>query len=64
MATVAVAELILSGVILAGMNLAQPLDLLTTAYGRVLLCKVIVLLLVLLLAFVGQRGRPALQHAW
>jgi copper transport protein len=64
MATVAVTELILSGVIMAGMNLAQPLDLLTTAYGRVLLCKVIVLLLVLLLAFIGQRRRPALQHAW
>jgi copper transport protein len=63
-ATVAVTELILSGVILAGMNLAQPLDLLTTAYGRVLLCKVIVVLMVLLLAFVGRRGPPALQHAW
>jgi copper transport protein len=55
LAIASVVELVLTGVVLAGLHLAGLSDLLTTPYGRLLTIKIVALLLPLLFALLGQR---------
>jgi copper transport protein len=55
LAVVSVIELAGSGLLLAWLHLSQLGDLLTTAYGQVLLAKVLLLPVALLLALLGRR---------
>jgi copper transport protein len=64
LATIAVTELIISGLLMAWLRLNQPLNLVTTVYGRVLLAKICLLPLVLLLAWIGRRMGQKEQAVW
>ncbi len=64
LATIAVSELIISGLLMAWLRLNQPLNLITTLYGRVLLAKICLLPLLLLLAWIGRRARQEQQASW
>ncbi len=55
LATLAVIELVVSGLLMAWLHLTNPTDLFTTSYGRVLAAKICVVLIALLLAFLGGR---------
>ncbi|GHO97355.1 hypothetical protein KSF_074030 [Reticulibacter mediterranei] len=55
LALASVAELVLTGVVLAGLHLVRLADLLTTPYGRLLTIKILALLLPLLFVLLGQR---------
>ncbi|HTK10136.1 MAG TPA: copper resistance protein CopC [Ktedonobacteraceae bacterium] len=64
LATIAVSELVISGLLMAWLRLNQPLNLFTSVYGRVLLGKICLLPLVLLLAWVGRRVKWREQVIW
>ena len=64
LATLAVSELIISGLLMAWLHLNQPLNLITTVYGRVLLGKIFLLPLVLLLAWTSGRVKRDKQTNW
>ena len=52
---IAIGVLIITGLVLAGMRLTQPADLFATFYGAALLTKLLVALIAIGLAAVGQR---------
>jgi copper transport protein len=64
LATIAVCELIISGLLMAWLRLNQPINLVATVYGRVLLAKICLLPLVLLLAWIGRHKNEEEQAAW
>jgi copper transport protein len=63
-ATIAMIELVLSGIVLAGLYMKRPEALLSTDYGRLLLLKGGVLLLVLSLVVVGKRTKQVCWWRW
>ncbi|HEX3641140.1 MAG TPA: CopD family protein, partial [Ktedonobacteraceae bacterium] len=63
-ASIAVIELVLSGIVLASLYVKRPEALLSTDYGRILLLKGGVLLLVLSLVLVGRRAKQVCWWRW
>ena len=55
LATLAVIELVVSGLLMAWLLVGNPMELITTNYGKVLSTKTCVVLITLLLAFLGMR---------
>jgi copper transport protein len=55
LATLAVIELVVSGLLLAWLHLVNPIDLFITNYGKVLAVKTCIVLITLLLAFLAVR---------
>ena len=64
LAIASVAELALTGFVLAGLHLLTPADLFTTSYGRILAIKAFALLLPLLFAFLSRQKRQFFQGRW
>jgi copper transport protein len=64
LATLAVIELVASGLIMAWLHLVDPTDLFTTNYGKVLAAKTCVVLITLLLAFFGVRIYQNKRARW
>ncbi|HET8846851.1 MAG TPA: CopD family protein, partial [Ktedonobacteraceae bacterium] len=64
LAAVSVAELVITGLVLAGLHLTSPADLLITSYGRVLTIKVVALLLPLLFVALSLRAPLSSRGNW
>jgi copper transport protein len=64
LAIASVVELILTGVVLAGLHLVRLTDLFATPYGRLLTIKIVTLLLPLLFALLGQQRYRFSRERW
>jgi copper transport protein len=64
LAIASVVELILTGIVLAGLHLVRLTDLFTTSYGRLLTIKIVALSLPLLFALLGQRRYRFSRERW
>ncbi|GAC1681411.1 MAG: hypothetical protein PVS3B1_22320 [Ktedonobacteraceae bacterium] len=64
LATLAVIDLLASGLLMAWLHLTTPTDLFATSYGKVLASKNWLVLLTLLLAFLGVRLYRRKQTSW
>jgi copper transport protein len=64
LAIASVVELILTGVVLAGLHLVSLTDLFATSYGHLLTIKIVALLFPLLFALLGQRRYRFSRERW